>query len=257
MDNNRRQSSNPGGSNTRGQANNSNNFNASGSSSNLGSLDWVLGIRVRVTNTNDETYEGNIFSYDPTLNLLALANTPANAPPPLSAPSASQSAPRGTDFRIVKINTLKDVVVLAAAPPKTAATNNSNASGAAKGPFGLAEPQLRPLSISGLVNRQSAALRAEYDRSQGHGIGVSKEGQDIFDALSRSMSCRWQGKDIVVLDSVLIREPYALESCTAQRGQQNALARVKKVLEGERRRLEVRRANPGSVAVPPTEKKGG
>ena len=77
-------------------------------------------------------------------------------------------------------------------------------------------------------------------------MGVTKEAQDVFDALNRTMQCRWQGKTIVVVDAmVAVEEPYTPESCrtlgaaqpgtggaaqaAAQAGER-ALGRVRKVV---------------------------
>lgn len=93
------------------------------------------------------------------------------------------------DVRIIKIPFIKDVAVVAPSKPTspTAAGPGGGAGGAgAKGPYAAAEPQIRPLSIAMIRNREQAALRSEYDRSQGHGVGVSEEGQDIYNALSKT-----------------------------------------------------------------------
>ena len=52
-----------------------------------------------------------------------------------------------------------------------------------------------PLTIGATV--QAAKLRAEKI-----GIGVSPEGQKLFDALAKTMDCRWNDKDIVCMDAV-------------------------------------------------------
>lgn len=88
------------------------------------------------------------------------------------------------------------------------------------------------------------------------------------------MSCRWHEKQIVVLENVVIDDPYTVERVRSQ--DKNALKRVKQVvctpppsfslasclsylltllqLEGERRRLETARRSATPVSA---EKKGG
>lgn len=62
---------------------------------------------------------------------------------------------------------------------------------------------------------------------------VSKDGQEIFDALSRTLPTRWDGTSIVVMDAVVIASPYKGEDCKAKAGagqQAGVLPRVKKVV---------------------------
>ncbi len=60
---------------------------------------------------------------------------------------------------------------------------------------------------------------------------MTKEAQEIFDALTRTLPTRWDGTSIVVMDAVVISSPYRVEDCRAVAGQQaSALARVKKVV---------------------------
>ncbi len=56
--------------------------------------------------------------------------------------------------------------------------------------------------------------------------------QDIFDALDRQFSAKWQGKDMLVMEQVVVKGPgYRAEDCRAP-GSQGAglLGRVKKVV---------------------------
>lgn len=61
---------------------------------------------------------------------------------------------------------------------------------------------------------------------------MSKEAQEIFDAIGRQLPTRWEGKDIVVLDQVVVRGPgYRGEDCRVGKDvPQGTLARVKKVV---------------------------
>ena len=105
---------------------------------------------------------------------------------------------------------------------------------------------------------------------------VSKEAQDIFDAMIRMYAnTRWDGDRMVVAESVVIEKPYKVENCTAiaaagggggggggTQGQSEGVKRIKKVLENERRKLaereRVKVAVPSvGVAVPQVPVGGG
>jgi protein LSM12 len=62
------------------------------------------------------------------------------------------------------------------------------------------------------------------------GVGVSQDAQDVFDALAKTMPCRWSNQDIKCYE-VIISAPYNSENC---RGgvDSSELNRVKKVLDG-------------------------
>lgn len=47
------------------------------------------------------------------------------------------------------------------------------------------------------------------------GVGVSPEGQQLFDFIQKRISdCMWDGQNIVVLRDIEIKPPYQLENCT-------------------------------------------
>lgn len=93
------------------------------------------------------------------------------------------------------------------------------------------------IPVDKIKARQVEGIRYMEERIAKIGVGVSKDGQDIFDALAKTMECRWHEQTIVVMESVLIQPPYRVEDCKGS--DKNALTRVKKVLEGERRRLKL------------------
>ena len=65
------------------------------------------------------------------------------------------------------------------------------------------------------------------------------------------------GKEIVVLDSVIITAPYRAEDCRAPKDKMEALNRVKKALEGERRKLKEKEEKERKAATPTGPRKGG
>jgi hypothetical protein len=75
------------------------------------------------------------------------------------------------------------------------------------------------------------------------GVGVTQEGQFLFNSLSKTMPCAWDG-DVICCYGVRIRSPYSSENCDGP--DDNELTRVKKVLEGEKSKLDRKRAHAKS-----------
>lgn len=97
---------------------------------------------------------------------------------------------------------------------------------------------LPPVDLDRCRKREERALlQAEADASR-VGEGVTKGAQAIFDALSKTMPCRWQGKTVVVLEEIFVEEPYTPGAARSSSMEHQAtLLRVQKVLTAERQRL--------------------
>lgn len=70
------------------------------------------------------------------------------------------------------------------------------------------------------------------------GVAVTQEAQEIFDSLSKTMPCSWSANQIVCY-RVRISPPYTTKDCDGP--EPGELERVRKVLEGERSKLEKKR----------------
>ncbi|EIE26838.1 hypothetical protein COCSUDRAFT_52473 [Coccomyxa subellipsoidea C-169] len=99
--------------------------------------------------------------------------------------------------------------------------------------------KLPHVDISKCLDREAKAVQAAEFEAARKGLGVTEEAQRIFDALSKTMPCKWQGKTIVVLGEVSIKEPYDLASVSSTHPDNGAaiVERVKKVLDAERKRM--------------------
>ena len=102
--------------------------------------------------------------------------------------------------------------------------------------------------------RANEALAKAKEKAAKRNPTVSKEAQEIFDAIGRQFSTRWEGKDIVIMDHVTVKGPgYRTEDCKAGKdAPQGTLARVKKVVSFELLELcvrEDRQANIRPVCV--------
>ena len=80
-------------------------------------------------------------------------------------------------------------------------------------------------------------MRAAEAESERVGVGVTRQAQLLFDALSKTYPCRWRDTAIAVMDVVLIRAPYTPEACEG--GNATERERVQVVLSNERKRLSL------------------
>ncbi|KAL3899892.1 MAG: hypothetical protein SGCHY_001727 [Lobulomycetales sp.] len=114
---------------------------------------------------------------------------------------------------------------------------------------------LPPISLENIRMRETGAcLTFPYSpllpalagtnkaRTQASRIGkdVSKEAQDIFDELSKTLPVAWREKDILVMNEVLIAAPkYSVAQARSSSSNSPSLPRVSKVLAGIREKLNL------------------
>ncbi|KAK2875591.1 hypothetical protein FQN49_001577 [Arthroderma sp. PD_2] len=220
-------------------------FGPSGTVSLEKALSSAIGARIRVTTTQPAsvTVEGTLFTACPITNIIAInTSSAANASSPGSSagnasPALALSQPG--DFTVLPITRIHSFNLLSL----------SSDSPSSPAPFASAQPSIYPLDIRGLRNREAAAIARLKEHESSRGKGVSKEAQDLFDAFRRTMPTHWSGTSIVVADSVVIAAPYGVGDCKtlnlAGRDEVagSALTRVRKVLEMERKKIELRRAS--------------
>ncbi|KAI9761682.1 MAG: Triose-phosphate Transporter [Chaenotheca gracillima] len=216
-----------------------------------------IGARIRVTTTLNQTFEGTLFTADPITNLIAINTTP----PPPTPTSASTSAQPG-DYVIIPISKLQNFQLVALAATDGGAAGAKN--GTIPSTFEAALPSVRSIDMKALKAREKAAVEKELANERNRGKGVGQEAQDIYDALKRTLPVRWYEQSIIVSEAVMISPPYTVDDCKAAQKETNALQRVKKVLEMERKKLAERSntttggANtPTTPAAAPAVRKGG
>lgn len=145
--------------------------------------------------------EGTIILIDPTLNVLAFATRPPK-----------------TTHHILALSSLKDFELL---------PNNAF-------PLPSLPPSGSPpaLDTEALLARANAAVLKAKEKAAKRNPSVGKEAQEIFDAIGRQLPTRWEGRDIVVMDQVIVKGPgYRGEDCrTGKDVTQGTLARVRKVV---------------------------
>ncbi|KAI9595264.1 anticodon-binding domain-containing protein [Syncephalis fuscata] len=171
---------------------------------------WTIGLPVQVKTTAGDTIQGRIFAYDVICGSLIIEQT-----------RSTDQLDTKPSYTILRVGFIQSVTSL----KQQGGTDTS----------GL--PPLAPLPIDRLRAREAKAIRDAHQTEARRGVGVNKEAQDIFDALSKTLPCRWHQQTIVVMDEVLIDAPYTVDNCKANASSSASLNRVKKVLEGERKRL--------------------
>ena len=69
-------------------------------------------------------------------------------------------------------------------------------------PVGEPLEPLPPVDERRCRDREERAVRAAELEAAKIGVGVSEEGQAVFDSLAKTLPCKWQDKTIVVLEEV-------------------------------------------------------
>ncbi|KAJ5720868.1 uncharacterized protein N7483_008802 [Penicillium malachiteum] len=190
-------------------------------------LSGAIGSRVRISTAapSNSTYEGTLFTACPITNLVAINTAPAST-------SDAKQAQSG-DYHVIPVSRINSFQILSL-------SSNSTESPS----FTDAQPGIQALDTRALKAREIKAVGDLLDKEARRGKGVTREAQDIFDAFARTMPARWDGPNIIVADAVTIAAPYRVDECRSLvEGDTAALARVRKVLEMERKKIELRSAS--------------
>ncbi|KAJ5089963.1 hypothetical protein N7532_008647 [Penicillium argentinense] len=229
MAENKRQSSGAKGS--RGSSGNATGPNMATDMASLETaLSGAMGARIRVTvgPPISTTYEGMLVAADP-ISSIVIINT---RPPPSTADS--KEAWNG-DHQMFPMSKVQSFQLLSLHPSASNPTDT---------PFTGAWPPIFPLDIRALKAREAKAVAEAQEREARRGKGVTREAQELFDAFGRTMPTRWSGSNIIVADAVTIAPPYRVDDCRPLvENDTAALARVRKVLEMERKKIELRNAS--------------
>lgn len=180
-------------------------------------LGKAIGARIKLTTTapNPQTYEGTLFTACPVLNLVAINTRPT---------AASDSG----DYHIIPVSRVQNFQITSLASQQQPSA-------------------LPPVDTKRLKDRETARIAQLKDQAADRGKGVSKEAQAIYDALKRvNIPIRWHNVEMIAHEAVIISPPYRPEDCKGSAQKQQVLNQVKKVLEGERRKLSERAGNAGA-----------
>mmetsp|Transcript_36364 Transcript_36364/g.88823 ORF Transcript_36364/g.88823 Transcript_36364/m.88823 type:complete len:183 (+) Transcript_36364:38-586(+) len=165
---------------------------------------WAVGNRVRLRLSGMETdIEGYVYTDDASVGCVVLQN-----------PSASD--PGRYDVQVVRKAVVEKVTRI---------------EGDASEAFVPKWDEPREVNWGRLRQREAAALQ-KIEREQARiNANVTAEVQAVFDALAKTLPCRWDGDDIVVMDVVRIRPPYGVDDAASE--DEPCLARVRMILDKE------------------------
>ncbi|KAF5903653.1 von Willebrand factor A domain-containing protein 3A, partial [Clarias magur] len=89
-------------------------------------------------------------------------------------------------------------------------------------------PPLPSLNFGKLASRARAEKEDKLSQAYAVSAGVPVEGQQLFQTIHKTIKdCRWQEKNIVVMDDVIITPPYRADNCRGKEG--SALGHVRKI----------------------------
>lgn len=154
----------------------------------------------------DQEISGKVYAIDSVSNTIVLEEAGDKSSKP--------------NYRVIKTSFVKEVSLLDKKAPKPSSRS-----------FGEVEPAIGPVSLQGVVKKESAAAKAAHKYAITRGQGVTKEGQMVFDQIAKTLPCRWHGKSIIVFDEVRIDPPYTVEATRADDEKSTALQHVRRIVE--------------------------
>ncbi|XP_068920522.1 protein LSM12 isoform X1 [Petaurus breviceps papuanus] len=91
-------------------------------------------------------------------------------------------------------------------------------------------PPLASLNVSKLASKARTEKEEKLSQAYAISAGVSLEGQQLFQTIHKTIKdCKWQEKNIVVMEEVVIAPPYQVENCKGKEG--SALSHVRKIVQ--------------------------
>ncbi|XP_064613779.1 protein LSM12-like [Liolophura sinensis] len=161
---------------------------------------FSIGSTVSCITCYNQNIRGEVLAFDHGSKMLAIKS---------AAASGKQNS---HDIKLVNLNFVSDVKVLSeateTAPPPTS------------------------LNVQKIAQRIHRNVEEKQRKVDYIGQDVSQEAQKVFNAITKTIQdVRWMGKNINVMDQVLISHPYGVEHCVMlDKGTDQALQHVKKIV---------------------------
>ena len=215
-------------------------------------------IKLTTAAPHAQTFEGTLFTACPITNIVAI-NTRSTSP-------STNTAAQPGGYHLIPVSRVQSFQIVSLA----SGTNGSEST------IATAQPAIGPVDIKRLKQREEEKIRKLKEDEKNRGKGVTREAQAIFDSFKRmyveelhgredrdtdlshsNMPIRWHNQEMIVHEAVIITPPYRAEDCKGAKDKQEVLNRVKKVLEGEKRKLREKEEREKKAAAQAGPRKGG
>lgn len=109
-----------------------------------------------------------------------------------------------TNFNIIQLRKVQRVEPLQSSSSSSEGKGSSLASAMQALANAQPTPVERDVNVAAAEARERAATGEALKRAAKIGKGVSKLGQDVFDALNKTLPCRWVDRHIIVMDEIVV-----------------------------------------------------
>lgn len=170
----------------------------------------IVGYEVVVKNKDGELLSGTVWNEDKQAGIIILSSPATSGTPSLN------------NVMMLKRSNILEVVT-------------------SKAPEEADNFVLPRVDMEKVHKREAKAVERMAKHLESRGVGVTERAQQLFDNMSKTMPCRWQGTAIEIFETVTLPEPYTIDVCAFKDGcDSNAtvMERVRAVLEAELQRLD-------------------
>ncbi|XP_069490437.1 protein LSM12 isoform X1 [Ambystoma mexicanum] len=166
---------------------------------------FSVGSQVSCRTCQEQRLQGEVVAFDYQSKMLAL-----------KCPSSSGKA-NHADILLLNLQYVSDIQVL---------TDRTETP-----------PPLASLNITKLAARAKTEKEEKMSQAYAISAGVSVDGQQLFQTIHKTIKdVKWQEKNIVVLEEVVISPPYQVDNCKGKEG--SSLNHVRKIVEKHFRDVE-------------------
>ncbi|GAB1296892.1 Protein LSM12 homolog [Apodemus speciosus] len=172
---------------------------------------FSVGSQVSCRTCQEQRLQGEVVAFDYQSKMLALSILHLRGPRGRAECPSSSGKPNHADILLINLQYVSEVEII----------NDRTET----------PPPLASLNVSKLASKARTEKEEKLSQAYAISAGVSLEGQQLFQTIHKTIKdCKWQEKNIVVMEEVVITPPYQVENCKGKEG--SALSHVRKIEEG-------------------------